>query len=344
MGHLPAGSPEVNRVGKIALAVAPVLVVLGSCGTITAVAILGAAGASMSSTTGGTTACTSDVQAVAGLTAEQTTNAGTVIATTRTVVPATAAPQAAVIAVATAMQESTLRNLSYGDRDSIGLFQQRDEWGTRQQRMDPASATTMFLSGGHAGQWGLLDVPGWQAMPVTVAAQAVQGSGSPGAYAKWETLARALVDGATTTCTGGGAGSQEVLTRAQTWLTAWQGGPVPYSMAGMLGEYRRDCSGYASMALGLPGPGLNTAGLAAQSTPIAKSDLQPGDLLINPGAGGAGHVVIFDRWTSPAMTDYLGYEQSGDGGTHHRVIPYPYFGSYPMSAFHPAGGTGQPSR
>jgi hypothetical protein len=43
------------------------------------------------------------------------------------------------------------------------------------------------------------------------------------------------------------------------------------------------------------------------------------------------HVVIFDHWTTPAMTSYLGYEQSGDGGTHHRVLPYPYLNGYLLS-------------
>jgi hypothetical protein len=102
-----------------------------------------------------------------------------------------------------------------------------------------------------------------------------------------------------------------VLARAATWLTAWNGGPVPYSMstnpADRFNGHRHDSSGYASTALGLPGPGLNTAGLAARSTPMPKTDLQPGDHLINPAPGGAGHVVIFDRWVEPGVT-YLAYE------------------------------------
>jgi hypothetical protein len=121
-----------------------------------------------------------------------------------------------------------------------------------------------------------------------------------------------------------------VLARAATW----NGGPVPYLSSNdpttLLDGYRRDCSGYASMALGLPGPGLDTAGLAARSTPVQKTDLRPGDLLINVAAGAAGHVVIFDRWTDATMSSYVGYEQSGDGGTHHRVIPYPYFAGSPQ--------------
>jgi hypothetical protein len=47
----------------------------------------------------------------------------------------------------------------------------------------------------------------------------------------------------------------------------------------------------------------------------------------------AGHVVIFDRWTDATMRAYVGYEQSGDGGTHHRVIPYPYFGDCQLAPF-----------
>ncbi len=125
-----------------------------------------------------------------------------------------------------------------------------------------------------------------------------------------------------------------VLARAGLWLTAWDGGPVPYLSSAdpttWFNGYRRDCSGYASMALGLPGPGLDTPGLAAGSTPIQKADLRAGDLLINAAPGQAGHVVIFDQWTDATMTSYVGYEQSGDGGTHHRVIPYPYFDGDPQ--------------
>jgi hypothetical protein len=85
------------------------------------------------------------------------------------------------------------------------------------------------------------------------------------------------------------------------------------------------------MALGLPGPGLNTIDLATRSTIIAKTDLEPGDLMIHPATGGRGHVVLFERWADASMTSYYGYEQSGDSGTHYRQIPYPYFGTYSMA-------------
>ncbi|MFF2657399.1 C40 family peptidase [Kitasatospora sp. NPDC058032] len=92
-----------------------------------------------------------------------------------------------VIALATAMQESRLRNLSYGDRDSIGLFQQRPSqgWGTPAQLQDPVYASTAFYK-------ALLKVAGWQELPLTIAAQKVQISGFPDAYAQWEPLGNAL--------------------------------------------------------------------------------------------------------------------------------------------------------
>jgi hypothetical protein len=84
---------------------------------------------------------------------------------------------ASTIAVATAIQESGLRNLDYGDRDSLGLFQQRASqgWGTEEQIQDPHYATNTFYR-------RLKNIDGWEQMRVTDAAQAVQRSGFPEAY------------------------------------------------------------------------------------------------------------------------------------------------------------------
>lgn len=100
-----------------------------------------------------------------------------------------------VVALAAAMQESGLRNLDYGDRDSVGIFQQRPSagWGTQTQLLDPAYATELFYGGPrnpNPGRTrGLLDIHGWQSMTIAQAAQAVQISAYPDAYAKWETSA-----------------------------------------------------------------------------------------------------------------------------------------------------------
>lgn len=94
---------------------------------------------------------------------------------------------AVTVAFATALQESQLHNLGYGDRDSVGLFQQRPSqgWGTRSQLMDPTYAANAFFR-------ALGRVPGWTTMSVTDAAQHVQRSNAPDAYARWEAEARVL--------------------------------------------------------------------------------------------------------------------------------------------------------
>jgi hypothetical protein len=94
---------------------------------------------------------------------------------------------AVTVALATALQESKLHNLPYGDRDSVGLFQQRPSqgWGRRDQLLTPAYAAAAFYE-------HLSAVPGWQALPVTEAAQSVQHSADGSGYAQWEEEARAL--------------------------------------------------------------------------------------------------------------------------------------------------------
>ena len=100
--------------------------------------------------------------------------------------------RAATIGLATAMQESRLINIDYGDRDSVGLFQQRPSqgWGSVEQIMDPVYATGKFFD-------HLVKVDGYEDMPITEAAQAVQRSGFPDAYAQHEPRARAFASALT---------------------------------------------------------------------------------------------------------------------------------------------------
>jgi hypothetical protein len=105
--------------------------------------------------------------------------------------------RACLVAIATAQQESGIRVLantgvkeSYNyphdgeghDHDSVGIFQQRPGWGTVKDRMDPAKSADKFLN-------RLKSVNGWESMSIARAAQKVQVSAYPDAYAKWETLA-----------------------------------------------------------------------------------------------------------------------------------------------------------
>jgi hypothetical protein len=97
-------------------------------------------------------------------------------------------PQRAVtIALAAALQESQLQNLDYGDRDSVGVFQQRPSqgWGTTAEIEDPVYATTRFFA-------ALVKVPGYTKMPVGQAAQDVQHSADGSAYEQWAGIATQL--------------------------------------------------------------------------------------------------------------------------------------------------------
>ncbi|MEE6283095.1 hypothetical protein [Georgenia sunbinii] len=125
----------------------------------------------------------------ATLDADQADNAALITAlTVRRELPA----RAATIALATAVQESKLRNIDYGDRDSLGLFQQRPSqgWGSEAEVMDPVFATNAFLD-------VLVTVEDYRQIPVTDAAQRVQRSGFPLAYADHEPEGRAFASALT---------------------------------------------------------------------------------------------------------------------------------------------------
>ena len=96
------------------------------------------------------------------------------------------------IALAAALQESNLYNLEHGDRDSLGLFQQRPSqgWGSASEVLTPHYAAGVFYR-------RLAGVAGWETLPVTTAAQRVQRSAAPNSYAQWEPQARAIAQAAT---------------------------------------------------------------------------------------------------------------------------------------------------
>ena len=138
------------------------------------------------------------VSRLAELDEEQSRNVRVILATGQSLgVPS----HGLTIALATAYQESRLRNLPYGDRDSLGLFQQRPSagWGTAEQVQDPLYAARAFFggatgpnsTGAGSDPVGLLDIDGWQTMALTAAADAVQRSAAPNAYARWEDDSRA---------------------------------------------------------------------------------------------------------------------------------------------------------
>jgi cell wall-associated NlpC family hydrolase len=224
--------------------------------------------------------------------------------------------QAAVIGIATAMQESTLENIDYGDRDSLGLFQQRPSqgWGTPAEIMQPAYAAAKFYD-------ALIQVPGWQSLPLTVAAQDVQRSADPGAYAQWQPLATALAgtfSGSASACATDADTGTSVpatgTTRVPAGFTLPADTPAairtaisyairqlgkPYLWGGT-GPQGYDCSGLVMMAYQAAGISLprTTFQQVNVGTPVySLNDLQPGDLLFTAGSDGTaedpGHVGMY---------------------------------------------------
>jgi len=127
----------------------------------------------------------------------------------------------------------------------------------------------------------------------------------------------------------------QALGRALLWHPHGSG-RVPYSQSKTYAGYRTDCSGFASMTLGLGGgiDAPNTVALVspAYSTPIAMSALQPGDLVIDADGGPhQRHAVIFEKWADAAHSAYWEYEQRGRYGTDHAVRNY---GLIKGSVFH----------
>lgn len=209
------------------------------------------------------------------LSEEQRRNAATIIRTARDM---GAPPRAWLVALATAMQESTLRNINYGDRDSLGLFQQRPSqgWGSPSQITDPVYSTTIFIQ-------RLLAVPGWADLPVTVAAQIVQRSAFPDAYAKWEGLASELVQQLADVNDPAGCGQTATLpqgaARAAIAFALDEIGK-PY-VWGATGPNTYDCSGL--MLRAFQAAGINLPRVSRQQFyaggHVPVSQAQPGDLL-----------------------------------------------------------------
>jgi hypothetical protein len=211
--------------------------------------------------------------------------------------------RAKLVILVTGFQESGIRNLTYGDRDSVGWLQQRPSqgWGTVAQIMDPAYGAGKFYD-------ALVKVPGWQGMPVTVAAQAVQVSGYPDAYAKWEASARALLavlgDTSAADCATDAAGNpkgggpvpatfdKQGNPRTVEQAIAWMQRSMP---SGAPGEpVLNACERYMNLSYGIGGgyptalahwaaPGPRTAGM---STPPR------GALVFWRSGNPAGHVAL----------------------------------------------------
>jgi hypothetical protein len=218
---------------------------------------------------------------IVDLSVTQMGNAGTISAVA---VSRNLPERAVTISLATAMQESRLENLTAGDRDSIGLFQQRPSqgWGTPAQIGDPVYATNKFLD-------KLVKIPGYAQLPLTVAAQDVQHSGFPDAYAQHEddatTLAGALTGRlpATLNCTVNGVGK---ATAGAVSSDGMQPGAAQVAEA-LTKDFGPTVQPVAAAAVpaapASPGSGSGSSGSSASSAPA-----QGLNLSVGTGQGAAG--------------------------------------------------------
>lgn len=236
------------------------------------------------------------------LTSEQRQNAATIISVGLSMdVP----ERGLVVAIATAMQESRLRNLDYGDRDSVGLFQQRPSsgWGTVAELTTPKIAARKFYR-------ALLQVDGWQSMAVTVAAQTVQRSAYPNAYAQWETLAHTVVANSSSVTTVSASDTAAACGELADGTSSGSYGSEMVQAAleqlgepyvwGATGPDSFDCSGLVVYSWRQVGYRLSirTADqMYRNSTTVQAGEEKPGDLLFGSfdSAGTAHHVMIVVR-------------------------------------------------
>ncbi|MEU8623069.1 C40 family peptidase [Streptomyces sp. NPDC048623] len=294
-----ARSPRARR-NALLLSLAAVGTVLAPVAIVSsAVSAFGSKATSMSGVscvTGGLHLASS-TGASYSLAPDQMANAETIVTTGRNMgIPV----KGQVIAIATALQESNLKNINYGDRDSIGLFQQRPSqgWGTREQIMNPVYSSWKFYK-------GLQKVPGWERMAVTDAAQAVQRSGFPYAYAKHEPKAVGIVAGMTdggieqinsSGCTPVGAPASDDV--AGYVRVALQQVGKPY-VWGATGPDSFDCSGlivYGWRQTGYQLKVRTSQQMYSVAVPIAEGQERSGDLIFTRMApGGPEHVLIVVR-------------------------------------------------
>ncbi len=254
---------------------------------------------------------------VPGLCASQAANAGQIVSAAMSA--SAEETRTAQIALMTAMTESGLENLDHGDRDSLGLFQQRPSqgWGTPSQVMDPTYATDAFVK-------HLLAVPGWQTMEPWLAAQAVQRSkfadGSnyqPNWTPAGAVLAGVLADGNTPGACGQGggglagppsghglppgyvvpAGTPPGHSAVVAFTLAQLGKPYVWAAAG---PEAFDCSGLTMAAWASVGVQLDhyTGDQQNEGRPVTTAAPVPGDVVLTPGSdspgpGIAGHVGIY---------------------------------------------------
>lgn len=213
------------------------------------------------------------------------------------------------IAIMVGLVESNLKNVDYGDRDSIGVFQQRDAWGSREDRLNVAKSAEMFFLGGQAGQQGLLDIPAAEreSRPMGDLAQDVQVSAFPERYAEREQEAAQIlgsVGGSQTLGSYKGKNPYDTTTRDGETIDYLTSAALDASIEEFGGDLRIMQGGHSHYAAS----GNTHAGLG-----VLDLDVPNGDWA---GAMAALRKVGFAAW----VRNVPGYGYAGDGAHIHAVL------------------------
>jgi hypothetical protein len=222
--------------------------------------------------------------------------------------------QAVTIAYATALQESKLQNLDYGDRDSVGVFQQRPSqgWGTASELQNPVYASTKFFA-------ALVKVHGYASMPVSQAAQDVQHSAGGYAYEQWAETA-SLLAGYFTGASAAGVScwytpsGQADVTGVLKQLTSTFGPSGSHALLTRVGTQRTASSGTPSAGTSGTGPSSTGTASGAPATTEAVVHVQG-----KAGWTVASWLVANAQQYGLRQVRYAGYvwnAASGSGGWH----------------------------
>lgn len=212
------------------------------------------------------------------------------------------------VAIMAAIVESNLRNLDYGDRDSVGLFQQRDAWGSFEERTDPATAAELFFTGGRGGQQGLLDIPDRDQRSLGDLAQDVQVSAFPDRYAEHESEAANIIASLSGKKTKGTYGDDPY------GLTEIDGHTVDNLTAAALEAATKEFSPGFRIMQGSHNPGgVAASGGTHDGGGVIDVEPTDGDW---EGAVAALRKIGFAAW----IRNLPGYGQAGDGAHIHAVL------------------------
>lgn len=211
------------------------------------------------------------------------------------------------IALMTAMVESGLKNLDYGDRDSVGLFQQRTAWGSFEDRTNPAKSAEMFFLGGQGGQEGLLDIPDRDKRPMGDLAQDVQVSAYPDRYAQKQADAALLFNslGGDAT-TGGGKGKEYALSERD-------GETIDNMTAAALDAATKEFGSNFSIMQGSHSTDVAASGGTHAGGGVVDIGVPNGDWV---GAMTALRKIGFAAW----VRNVPGFGQAGEGAHIHAVL------------------------